>query len=177
MGTKICGILGSMSGLYVELPVRWLKQHCNPLATPPWVSLTFLPIKSPESFIRRHEIKTRLANPLYTPKVPQTRIEHLERIAYLVKHRWKDAIEIDVGVPALGCHVDWMVQDGNHRLAAAIYRYDEYIVAGLSGDLNYAKDLFGEFDEVPGPSVEWSSYASYTYRHRRFADRLGALKG
>jgi hypothetical protein len=35
-------------------------------------------------------------------------------------HGWTDAIEVDVGVPALRCHVDWPVQEGNHRLAAAI---------------------------------------------------------
>jgi hypothetical protein len=61
----------------------------------------------------------------------------------MVVHPHKDAIEIDVGIPSMGCHIDWMVTDGNHRLAAAIYRRDEFIVAIVGGDLDYATELFG----------------------------------
>lgn len=64
---------------------------------------------------------------------------HIERIAWLVVHGWEDPIEIDVGVPFLGCcprllaPAYWIVCDGNHRLAAAIYRGDSRILASCSG--------------------------------------------
>lgn len=68
---------------------------------------------------------------------------HAGRIAYFVEHGWKDAIGIDVGVPSLGCHVRWPVQDGNHRLAAAIYRGDKTILADVDGSVDYAAELLG----------------------------------
>jgi len=43
----------------------------------------------------------------------------------------------------MGCHVDWLVVDGNHRFAAAIYRGDEWILADVAGELDYAFELFG----------------------------------
>ncbi len=67
--------------------------------------------------------------------------EHEARIAWLVKHGWGDTIQLDVGAPDLGCHVAWIVIDGNHRLAAAIYRGDKTIGCTIGGDLHYADEL------------------------------------
>lgn len=67
--------------------------------------------------------------------------DHDGRIAYLVVHAAKDPIEIDVGVPELGCHPAWLVEDGNHRLAAAIYKGQDEIHANVSGSVGYAKEL------------------------------------
>lgn len=69
--------------------------------------------------------------------------DHAARIAYLVEHEARDAIEIDVGVPALNYLPDWMVLDGNHRLAAAIYARRPTILAYVGGQLDYAQRLFG----------------------------------
>jgi hypothetical protein len=63
----------------------------------------------------------------------QTRMEHIQRIAWFVKHGWHDPIEIDVGVPELHCHVDHVIIDGNHRAAAAVVRNDPTIQANASG--------------------------------------------
>lgn len=71
------------------------------------------------------------------------RSHHIQRIAYLATHSWSDAIVIDVGVPELGQHVDWIIIDGNHRLAAAVFRNDKHIVASVSGSISYAKRLLG----------------------------------
>ncbi len=68
---------------------------------------------------------------------------HEARIAWFVKHGWSDTIQLDVGVPSLGYCADWIVEDGNHRLAAAIYRGDKTINCGISGDLCYADELLG----------------------------------
>ena len=66
------------------------------------------------------------------------RQSHVDRVAYFVVKGWSDAIQLDVGAPELGCHVDWIVTDGHHRLAAAIYRDDKHIFANIAGSLNYA---------------------------------------
>jgi len=49
-------------------------------------------------------------------------------------------------VPSLGCHVSYIVDDGNHRLAAAIYRQHAlnegpWLPVALCGDTNHAKQL------------------------------------
>jgi hypothetical protein len=62
-----------------------------------------------------------------------THLMHVERVAYLVVNPSDKPIEVDVGIPHLGCHVDWPVQDGNHRLAAAICRGDKKIRVEASG--------------------------------------------
>lgn len=71
------------------------------------------------------------------------RRDHVERIAYLVVHPDPTPIDFDVGVPSLGCHVDWPLQDGHHRLAAAFYRGDATIEADISGCLDTGEEMFG----------------------------------
>lgn len=73
--------------------------------------------------------------------ISKGRSYHIQRVGYLVKYGWSDAIVIDVGIPSLGRHVDWIVIDGNHRLAAAIFRNDNYITASISGEISYAEHL------------------------------------
>lgn len=69
--------------------------------------------------------------------------DHAARVAFLVENESLDAIEVDVGVPVLNYWPNWMVQDGNHRLAAAIFAGRELIPATVGGQLDYAKRLFG----------------------------------
>lgn len=78
-----------------------------------------------------------------SPARTLTRKEHIARIAYLATNGWDDAIHFDVGVPSLGCFIDWPLVDGNHRLAAAIYRGDKDILADVSGSTEYAKEVLG----------------------------------
>ncbi len=71
------------------------------------------------------------------------RKDHIQRIAYLVVNPSDKPIEIDVGVPGLGCNVMWPIDDGNHRLGSAIYRGLEFVPTSISGDVDYAVELFG----------------------------------
>ena len=71
---------------------------------------------------------------------------HLGRIARLMRHRWDDPIEVDVG--CLGLFVPWPVIDGNHRFYAAIMRGDEHITVDVAGDLDLANELLA-------PTVLW----------------------
>lgn len=114
----------------VDLPVRRLAQHCNPFRATPWG------LRVTKAQVRQALRERRLVS------VPGTE-DHAGRIAYLVENTASDPIEIDVGVPALGCWVDWLVQDGNHRLAAAIFAGHPLISAGVAGQLDYAQELFG----------------------------------
>lgn len=73
---------------------------------------------------------------------PWDRLAHIERVAWLVVHGWSDDIDVDVGCENLGCYVDWWIEDGNHRLAAAIYRGDLGIEVSPGGDTS----VFEEFE-------------------------------
>ena len=80
-------------------------------------------------------------------------MDHAARIAYLVEQEALDAIEVDVGIPALRYFPRWMLLDGNHRLAAAIYAGRPLIMATVAGSLDYAKRLFGVDCEEPSFSA------------------------
>ena len=83
------------------------------------------------------------SQPYDLARVSWRRRDHIRRVAYFVVNPPDEPIAIDVGVPSLGCYVNWPVTDGHHRLGAAIYRGDEFIQVDLSGDLGYASELFG----------------------------------
>ena len=114
----------------VMIPVEKIARICNPFRSQPWgIEITL------------HQVRWALETGLIEND-PATE-NHAARIAFFVKNEVDDPIEIDVGVPGLGCHVDWIVTDGNHRLAGAIYARRPLIKASVGGDLNYAKKLFG----------------------------------
>lgn len=53
------------------------------------------------------------------------------RVAWFVVHGWREPVKLDLGAPAL--EITPSIEDGRHRLAAAIYRQDPYIVAEVIG--------------------------------------------
>jgi len=112
------------------IPVRRLARHCNPFSQSPWGTK-----------VRRTDVRRALDAGDLEPQHNTDR--HAQRIAYLVANEASDPIEVDVGIPALQHHVGWMVLDGNHRLAAAIYAGRETILAQVGGQLDYAESLFG----------------------------------
>ncbi|AXH60405.1 hypothetical protein PLA107_032955 (plasmid) [Pseudomonas amygdali pv. lachrymans str. M301315] len=67
-----------------------------------------------------------------------------------MENRATDPIGIDVGVPSVTV-IAWPILDGNHRVAAAIFRGDLTINAEISGCLDHICELFGlseaELDE------------------------------
>ena len=116
----------------ILLPVHRLKRHCNPFGLiSPWGGA-----RMTRAAVRRALAERRLVD-------QPGGDDHAGRIAFLVEHEAKDAIEVDVGVPALNCWVGWMVTDGNHRLAAAIFSGRPFIPATVGGQMDYAKRLFG----------------------------------
>ena len=128
------------------IPVACVRELCDPLENPPWVLEAIMDgqVQTP---LTREEISTAVAAGRLLGEQFRLnrwdRAAHVARIAYLVVNGWKDAIEIDVGCPALGDDVDWPFIDGNHRLAAALFRGDVEILASVGGDVDYATELFG----------------------------------
>lgn len=71
----------------------------------------------------------------------QDKTDPAGRIAYLVRHKAADPIEIDLGYP--GCFNEWIISDGNHRFAAALLRGDPEILCHFSGLPEYIQSFLG----------------------------------
>ena len=99
-----------------------LKQYINPLENPPWTNV---------SPISKQEISDCISKKEYLD--PQsskrdsstTRQDHIKRIAYLVVNKDSKPISLRI-MNNINC------TDGNHRLAAAIYREDEFVECYLT---------------------------------------------
>lgn len=71
----------------------------------------------------------------------ENRQRHICKIAWFVQNGFNDPISLEVGCEGLGVLPGHLVEDGNHRLAAAIMRKDETIPARIGGGLTDAKRL------------------------------------
>lgn len=130
-------------GRYVA--VQRLRRICNPFR-PIW--------DTPDDDADRlalHQVRRCIARREYEvcPYNPKdledlwTMQRHAQRVAYLAVYGWHDPVSIDVGVPSLGCTLEWPLIDGNHRLAAAIVRADRFIRAEVCGSVAFARRLLG----------------------------------
>jgi hypothetical protein len=119
----------------VLIPVEKLMEHCNPFDINPWSGNYGITVKDIEKAIEKKLFITEPIDEKGSKK------KHIGRIAYLVENKSGVPIQIDVGVPGF-CNVDWFIQDGNHRFAAAIVSKQKMILAEVSGSLDYAKELF-----------------------------------
>lgn len=142
----------------IQIPVDKIREISDPFENPPWEPFfnedevdgtlaihTTVNFSDITTALRDNDLAEIPYQLLDKHNIADSMEYHIARIAYLVKHDTSasDAIGLDVGIPALGCHVTWCILDGNHRLAAAIYRGDKTIYATVDGDLNYARELFG----------------------------------
>lgn len=112
--------------------VACLRKLCDPFENPPWDGVAGLTLDGVRQAMQEGFVLAQA----YSGERRRTEWsteDHIARIAYLAQEGWDKPIDVDVGVPSLGCHVEWPVIDGNHRLAAAIVRGDEYILAKVSG--------------------------------------------
>lgn len=128
------------------LDVLKFRKRCDPIRDNSW-SLDYP--------ITQNNIKIAIANNnLLPPKsndiVPYSinPLIHAARIAWFIIHGWNDPINIDVGVPSLGCYPKWPLKDGNHRFAAAIIRDDHFILANMSGAVNEIQKFLWETVEI-----------------------------
>ena len=121
------------------IPIQRLLALANPVESPPWECGILL---TKDDVLDAIAAQDWLTTPVAEKDLGNPHL-HAKRIAFLASQGWNDPIEIDVGVPGMGCYPVWPVQDGNHRLYAATVRNDEHIVVSVSGDLNHAARLFG----------------------------------
>jgi len=108
-----------------------LLRIVNPLDTPPWKEIT--------SSISKDEINSTIATNYgleYDPFKPQTRQQHIRKIAYFVKNGWNDD-----PITIIFHQNIYPIYDGNHRLCAAIVRNDEYIFANVEGSFLKIKEI------------------------------------
>ena len=80
-------------------------------------------------------------NPVQACDKKYDRLYHARRVSYLVVNPCNIPIELDVGIPGI-CYPEFIIQDGNHRLASFIFRKEKYITITYSGDVNFFKELF-----------------------------------
>lgn len=87
-----------------------------------------------------------VATPLWTEIMYQKTISaeenlkrHIQKVAYFIRHPALEPISIDVGVPELGCYMQWLVDDGNHRLAGAGIRGDRFMAVKVGGSVKEAQ--------------------------------------
>lgn len=124
----------------LKIPVDRLKAICNPLG-----ECDIWRVGKPVTakMVDDAFVGGRLnPNPNASEKL-KTAGDHAGRIAYLAHYGWTKAISLDIGIPSLHCYPAWMIDDGNHRFAAAIYREDEFILADVGGCNDYMMELFG----------------------------------
>lgn len=119
----------------VSVSLKVLKPY-NPIGNNVWGTGIIYPnVVLDKIRLRDFELSEFSAtiNGVYNRK-PWDSDRHASRIAYLasVAEPLKP-IDIDVGIPSMGCHVAWPILDGNHRLAAAFVRKQETINVLFSG--------------------------------------------
>jgi hypothetical protein len=145
--------MNSIDRVLVSVPTKTLAEYrCyDPFKFSPraWAQkCTFLPDTNEEEWrtlpewennpIRREEIADKIASQQFRDaEGGQTRNEHLERIAHLVVHGCPWPITLRVTPPRrareVGIEPGWGMSDGFHRLAAAMYRQDEFIPCFVNG--------------------------------------------
>lgn len=120
----------------VDLRVSKLKELCDPFEFHPWgvkVSKTHV-----REAIEHGDLLNSQIQDLRTPGVK----DHAARIAYFIVNGFKDPISLDVGIPSIGYCPEWIVVDGNHRLASAIFLEQPFIPVQFSGSVDFFKELF-----------------------------------
>ena len=130
-----------------NVPVKTLMKYCSPFGC--WPELE-KPITKKEvrDCLKRGEealIETPLALMLSFSDKPMDldllRQNHIKKIAYFAKHDPTERIGLDVGMPSMGCHVGYFIDDGNHRFAGSIVAGRETIACSISGSLDHIKEL------------------------------------
>lgn len=129
------------------VPAARLAETVNPLRDPPWLGVerAIRPRDVIDAIHDGHLVSRHVGAAETGDGVPSDLAWalHVGRIAQFVVHMPEDAVTIDVGMPDFGyTHLgDFIVEDGHHRLAAAIVRQDDLLVT-FSGSFQRFQQLF-----------------------------------
>ena len=75
--------------------------------------------------------------------MPVMRERHIQRIAFLVVYPNLEPIDIYIFLEICNSDFPWVIEDGNHRVAAALYRGDRFIKANIIGTDDLIRRYFG----------------------------------
>lgn len=132
----------------LKISVAALAELVNPLENPPWYFKHVPDFKAQvANCIVKEVFEPRSYSELNWPEdyfEPTDSVyNHAARVAYLVANpnAAPEPISIDVYVSSrvVPCIVE--VLDGNHRLAAAIFRGDDAIATNIGGDVEAARKI------------------------------------
>ena len=130
-----------------DIPLARLRTLCNPWSS--WAELD-RPITQKEVRACIQEGGAELVEtPLWTELVfgrtqvtpEQNRRLHIQKIAWFVQHGFEEPISLEVGCQGLGVLPGHLIEDGNHRFAAALMRKDPVIRARVGGGVTDAQEL------------------------------------
>lgn len=130
------------------VPMKTLLKLCNPWQC--WAEQEH-PItpQDVKACIERNE-QALIETPLWTDFAfgrtelteEDNRIRHIQKIAWFVVNGFDDPISLEVGSQSLGVlPPEHIVDDGNHRLAAAIMRKEKTIKAKIGGSCRDAQEM------------------------------------
>jgi hypothetical protein len=112
-----------------NIPLSRVSADHNPFENPPWHDGQGVSMAGVRKAINEGRVRTT-PYPASILATDWTDRMHEERIAWLVLNSWSDPIEIEFSYPE--CE-SFSIDDGNHRLSAAIFRGDEDIYVQLGG--------------------------------------------
>lgn len=121
----------------VLFSIKKLFDLCNPFNNPPWDELQGQSISFKE--IGTHFTTKTLYRPKkYCRLNPETKAQHINRIAWYIKRGWGQSTI----TANFNFFPGWCITDGTHRFSAAIIRGDEFICGNWEGNLETAKEFF-----------------------------------
>lgn len=124
------------------VPLDVLKKYCDPLGC--WHDID-KPITKKEVLeaLKIGNVELTDTSFVFSKEIDlkKARENHIKKIAYFVENEPKEPLQLDVGLPDMGCYVDYILQDGNHRFAGSIIKQREFINCSISGSENYIKEL------------------------------------
>jgi hypothetical protein len=115
----------------MEISVAVLAAYCSPFERVCW----HLDLDSP---ITKNEVHHVLEGGTLEDK---ERHSHIQGIVHYIRQGWTQPLALDVGDPDRGSTSYWIVEDGNHRLAAALYMGLKTVQVSLRGSLRQARYL------------------------------------
>lgn len=107
----------------------------NPVQTPPWKEWRGGPITKDEVVAACEKGLPKQVKQ-YNPLNPESRQEHVNRVAFFYKNGWEDSPLLLTFVQGL-----YPIYDGTHRAIAASFQEREWVLANVEGDLNKIKSL------------------------------------
>ncbi len=144
MSAAVVGSLLEVSPGVFRIPLGMLLEYCDPTLDDPWGCGR---IDSEDvRFAAESLDRSRPQNLEYDRELYESYEYNIERIAQFYRYGWEstaedsDPITVDIGLA--GHTPAYLIVDGNHRVAAAKIRGDEWLDVEIIGELPKAVAMF-----------------------------------